>query len=162
MGCSQVSLAIHACPCGFQGHFNNKCRCTPDQINRYKAKISGPLLDRIDMTITVPALQQEELTMHTASESSAKIQGRVELARIKQLHRQGKPNADLGTKEIESYCQPDEAGLDLLKNAITRMNLSARVYHRILKLARTIADISGEADIQTTHIAEAIQYRRSE
>lgn len=158
----QLIAAMNPCPCGFQGHFNNKCRCTPDQINRYKAKISGPLLDRIDMTITVPALQQEELTMHTTSESSSVIQQRVELARIKQLHRQGKPNADLGTKEIESYCQPDEAGLDLLKNAITRMNLSARAYHRILKLARTIADIAGEANIQTVHIAEAIQYRRSE
>jgi magnesium chelatase family protein len=153
---------MNPCPCGYLGHFNNKCRCTPDNVARYKAKISGPLLDRIDMHIEVPALKEEELTGNAISEDSKTIRARVELARAKQIERQGKPNNALGTKEIELYCQPDEAGLILLKTAIARLNLSARAYHRILKLARTIADVAKSEDIQTTHIAEAVQYRRSD
>ena len=158
----QLIAAMNPCPCGFSGHFNNKCRCTPDQISRYKSKISGPLLDRIDMSIEVPALKEAELIENTDSESSDVVQKRVEQARHIQLERQAKPNAELSTKEIETYCQPDAAGQALLKHAITRMQLSARAYHRILKLARTIADVAGEADILSNHIAEAIQYRRSE
>jgi magnesium chelatase family protein len=158
----QLIAAMNPCPCGYLGHFNNKCRCTPDNIARYRAKISGPLLDRIDMHIEVPALKQEELTAATASENSITIKARVENARNKQLVRQGKANTALGTKEIEEYCQLDEAGQHLLKAAITKMSLSARAYHRILKLARTIADVANEANIQPTHVAEAIQYRRSD
>jgi magnesium chelatase family protein len=158
----QLIAAMNPCPCGYLGHFNNKCRCTPDNVARYKAKISGPLLDRIDMHIEVPALKEEELTSNAISEESKTIRARVELARAKQIERQGKPNNALGTKEIELYCQPDEAGLILLKTAIARLNLSARAYHRILKLARTIADVAKSEDIQTTHIAEAVQYRRSD
>ena len=158
----QLISAMNPCPCGYLGHFNNKCRCTPDNIARYKGKISGPLLDRIDMTIQVPALKEEELTGASVSESSMDIRARVEKARAAQLERQGKANFALGTQEIETFCQPEEAGLVLLKTAIARLNLSARAYHRILKLARTIADLAGESDIQSTHIAEAIQYRRSD
>ncbi len=158
----QLIAAMNPCPCGYLGHFNNKCRCTPDQVNRYKAKISGPLLDRIDMHIEVPALKEEELTSASTSEDSATIRSQVERARALQIQRQGKANAALGTKEIETYCQPNEAGLALLKSAIARLNLSARAYHRILKLARTIADVAGEGDIQPDHIAEAVQYRRGE
>jgi len=158
----QLIAAMNPCPCGFFGHFNNKCRCTPDQINRYKAKVSGPLLDRIDMHIQVPALNEEELTNVVDSENSATIRSRVERARVRQMQRQDKANNALGTKEIETYCQPDEAGLTLLKAAMTQLNLSARAYHRILKLARTIADMSGDAEIKSTHIAEAVQYRRGE
>jgi magnesium chelatase family protein len=158
----QLIAAMNPCPCGFSGHFNNKCRCTPDQINRYKAKISGPLLDRIDMHIEVPALKEEELTSASESESSATIRQSVEQARQRQIHRQGKPNSALGTTEIETNCQPDQAGLTLLKTAITQLNLSARAYHRILKLARTIADVAGETNIQANHIAEAVQYRRGD
>lgn len=156
----QLIAAMNPCPCGYLGHFNNKCRCTPDNVTRYKAKISGPLLDRIDMHIEVPALKEEELTGKTVSEGSAAIRVRVEQARAAQIQRQGKANVALGTKEIETYCQADEAGLVLLKTAIARLNLSARAYHRILKVARTIADIAGEANIKSTHIAEAVQYRR--
>ncbi len=158
----QLLAAMNPCPCGYFGHFNNKCRCTPDQIARYKAKISGPLLDRIDMIIQVAALKEEELTGTSISENSLSIRTRVDRARVLQLKRQGKTNAALGTQEVETFCQPDNVGLTMLKTAITRLNLSARAYHRILKLARTIADMADQADIQSTHIAEAIQYRRSD
>lgn len=156
----QLIAAMNPCPCGYLGHHNNKCRCTPDQISRYKAKISGPLLDRIDLHIEVPALKEDELIKSSVSEHSQVIKARVEKARAKQLSRQSKPNNLLGTKEIDIHCIPDEAGLNLLKTAIVRLNLSARAYHRILKVARTICDLSDETSIQPAHIAEAIQYRR--
>lgn len=158
----QLVAAMNPCPCGYLGHFNNKCRCTPDNVARYKAKISGPLLDRIDMHIEVPALKETELTTNSTSEGSAAIRARVEQARAVQIKRQGKANNALGTKEIEQYCQADEAGVTLLKAAIAKLDLSARAYHRILKVARTIADMTGEEKIQATQIAEAVQYRRGE
>jgi magnesium chelatase family protein len=158
----QLLAAMNPCPCGYLGHFNNKCRCTPDNIARYKSKISGPLLDRIDLLIEVPALKEDELTSKTTAESSSAIRTRTERAREIQLKRQGKANNALGSLEIELYCQPDDAGLTLLKTAIARLNLSARAYHRILKVARTIADLAGEANIKPTHIAEAVQYRRGD
>jgi magnesium chelatase family protein len=156
----QLIAAMNPCPCGYLGHHNNKCRCTPDQISRYKAKISGPLLDRIDLHIEVPALKEDELINANASEHSQAIRVRVEGARAKQLNRQAKPNNLLGTKEIELHCETTAAGTALLKTAIARLNLSARAYHRILKVARTICDLSDETNIQPAHIAEAIQYRR--
>ena len=158
----QLIAAMNPCPCGYLGHHNNKCRCTPDQIARYRGKISGPLLDRIDMHIEVPALTQDELTSAATGEDSASIKQRVEQARHVQLARQGKANFLLGSKEIDALCQADEAGLALLKQAINKLNLSARAYHRILKVARTIADLAGSAQIKSSHIAEAVQYRRNE
>ena len=156
----QLVAAMNPCPCGYLGHPNGKCRCTPDQVSRYRGKISGPLLDRIDLQIEVPALPEHELTGTTAGEASATIRVRVEGAHRVQMTRQGKPNARLSTHEIDALCQPDAAGADLLKQAISRLGLSARAYHRILKMARTIADLAGEAQIRASHVAEAIQYRR--
>jgi magnesium chelatase family protein len=158
----QLIAAMNPCPCGYLGHYNQKCRCTPDQVARYRGKISGPLLDRIDLLIEVPALKEEEMTQATVAESSADIRTRVERAREIQMQRQGVANANLGSLEIDQHCTTDEAGLALLKTAVNRMGLSARAYHRILKVARTIADLANSPSIEAMHIAEAIQYRRSE
>lgn len=157
----QLIAAMNPCPCGYLGHFNNKCRCTPDNVARYRAKISGPLLDRIDMHIEVAALKESELTSVANGETSVQIRSRVDHARKIQMTRQGKPNNALGTQEIEQFCTPDEAGLNLLKTAIAKLNLSARAYHRILKVARTIADLTETAQINASQVAEAIQYRGS-
>ncbi len=156
----QLVAAMNPCPCGYLGHPNGKCRCTPDQVSRYRGKISGPLLDRIDIQIEVPALSESELTKQANGESSSAVQARVEIAYQRQLSRQGKPNSQLTTKEIDRLCKPDEAGENLLKQAISRLSLSARAYHRILKLARTIADLAGKDNIASAYIGEAIQYRR--
>jgi magnesium chelatase family protein len=158
----QLIAAMNPCPCGYLGHHNNKCRCTPDQVARYRARISGPLLDRIDLHIEVPALRDDELTGAANGEASAAIRVRVDAARQRQSGRQGKPNALLGSKEVDTYCPPDQAGAALLKQAIARLNLSARAYHRILKVARSIADLAGSASVHSNHIAEAIQYRRGD
>jgi len=156
----QLVAAMNPCPCGYLGHPNGKCHCTPDQVSRYRSKISGPLLDRIDLQIEVPALPEHELTQTVAGEASEAIRGRVESAYQRQLSRQGKPNARLSTKEIDILCRPVDAGVALLKQAISRLSLSARAYHRILKMARTIADLAGTEQITSGHVAEAIQYRR--
>ncbi|HEX5363488.1 MAG TPA: YifB family Mg chelatase-like AAA ATPase [Gallionella sp.] len=156
----QLVAAMNPCPCGYLGHFNGKCRCTPDQIARYRSKISGPLLDRIDIQIEVPAVPQDDLFDKAEGEASSAVQARVEAARQRQLTRQDKANAQLSVGEIDVMCAPDAQGEALLRQAITRLNLSARAYHRVLKVARTIADLEGSPDILTAHIAEAVQYRR--
>jgi len=156
----QLIAAMNPCPCGYLGHYLNKCRCTPDQISRYRSKISGPLLDRIDLQIEVPAVPQLELVKASKGETSGVIAARCEQAFQRQMARQGKPNAKLAPKEIDAYCKPDAAGEELLKNAIQRMGLSARAYHRVLKVARTIADLAASEAITSAHIAEAIQYRK--
>ena len=156
----QLVAAMNPCPCGYLGHFNGKCRCTPDKIARYRGKISGPLLDRIDIQIEVPAVPQDILLKQGDGELSSDIQIRVQAARQRALLRQGKPNALLSVKEIDTLCIVDEQGAALLQQAITRLSLSARAFHRILKVARTIADLAGNENIQTSHVAEAVQYRR--
>ena len=154
----QLVAAMNPCPCGFLG--DARCRCTPDQIARYRSKLSGPLLDRIDLMIDVPAVTETELSARRGGETSAVVQVRVAAARAVQIARQGKPNALLTPDEIDIHCLPDCAGAALLKQAMTRLDLSARAYHRILKVARTIADLAGADIIRGPHIAEAIQYRR--
>lgn len=158
----QLVAAMNPCPCGYLGHPSGKCHCTPDQVARYRGRISGPLLDRIDLQIEVPALPESDLTGAADGESSAVIRTRVEAAYQRQLRRQNKANAALETGEIEQFCQPDPNGALLLKQAIGRLGLSARAYHRILKVARTIADLSANESVHGDHIAEAIQYRRFE
>ncbi|PJC03459.1 MAG: ATP-dependent protease, partial [Gallionellales bacterium CG_4_9_14_0_8_um_filter_55_61] len=156
----QLIAAMNPCPCGYFGHYNGKCRCTPDQISRYRGKISGPLLDRIDIQIEVPAVPQDDLLGKAAGESSLSVQQRVNAARARQLARQGKNNALLSVTEIEAFCTPDAPGIALLQQALSRLNLSARAYHRILKVARSIADLAGSDAVTRSHIAEAVQYRR--
>ncbi len=156
----QLIAAMNPCFCGFLGHYNGKCRCTPDQVARYRNKISGPLLDRIDIQIEVPAVPQDDLLNKTDGEASSVVQARVEIARQRQLARQGKPNAQLSVTEIDTWCAPDTQGEALLRLAMTRLDLSARAYHRVLKVARTIADLADSKNILTQHIAEAVQYRR--
>jgi magnesium chelatase family protein len=156
----QLVAAMNPCPCGYLGHFNGKCRCTPDQVARYRGKISGPLLDRIDIQIEVPAIAHEDLLRQADGETSVSIRARVDKARLFALARQGKPNAQLSVTEIDELCKPDAQGETLLRAAITRFNLSARAYHRVLKVARSIADLAGSENILPPHIAEAIQYRR--
>ena len=127
---------------------------------RYRSKISGPLLDRIDIHIEVPAVLAEDLSRVSSGDSSSVIRKRVEQARAKMITRQGKENARLTTREIDSYCAPDGKGATLLQQAISRLGLSARAYHRILKVARTITDVAGVERVSDAHVAEAIQYRR--
>jgi len=157
----QLIAAMNPCPCGYLGHPSNKCRCTPDNIARYQGKISGPLLDRIDMQIQVAALPHDDLLKQADGESSHTIAERTEHAFNLQLKRQGKGNHLLSTSDIDLHCKPDAAGDQILRNAMTKLNWSARAYHRVLKVARTIADLADASAIGQAHIAEAIQYRRA-
>jgi magnesium chelatase family protein len=156
----QLVAAMNPCPCGWLGHPAGKCRCTPDQVARYRGKLSGPLLDRIDLMLDVPAVAEAELSARGDGESSATVRARVTAARALQLERQGKPNALLGPDEIDRHALPDLAGAQLLKQSMARLALTARAYHRILKVARSIADLAGVAQITAAHVAEAIHYRR--
>ncbi len=156
----QLVAAMNPCRCGFLGHYSGRCRCTPDQVLHYRSKISGPLLDRIDIHIEVPAVPTEDLARARSGDSSGTIRGRVAQARARMIARQGKENARLITREIDNDCVPDAKGATLLKQAIGKLGLSARGYHRILMVARTIADLAGVDRISEAQVAEAIQYRR--
>lgn len=157
----QLVAAMNPCPCGYHGHPHKACRCSPEQLARYRARLSGPLLDRVDLTVEVPALPHADLLGAEAGESSAVVRTRVEAARAIQLARQGVPNARLDPARVAALAQPDEAGARLLAQAMDRLNLSARAYHRVLRVARTLADLAGAERPGVVHIAEAIQYRRS-
>ena len=155
--------SMNPCPCGYLNHPEKGCSCGPGMVERYLNKISGPLLDRIDMHIEVQPVNYEELTGHLPVESSQSIRQRVETASAHQKTRfsnsMAHNNAQMSRREIEEYCRLDEGSQALLKQAMKHMGLSARAYDRILKVARTIADLDGSTNINTAHVAEAIQYR---
>jgi magnesium chelatase family protein len=154
---------MNPCPCGYFGDHRRACTCAPSAVARYQKRISGPLLDRIDIHLEVPRIPPEQLSDRRPGESSAAVRERVEQARAIQARRFAGTalltNADMGPKELRQFAALDEAGETLLGAAVRQMALSARAYHRVLKLARTIADLAGEERILPAHVAEALQYR---
>jgi magnesium chelatase family protein len=156
----QLVAAMNPCPCGWLGDPSGRCRCPPQAIARYRARVSGPLADRIDIKVEAPAPREADLIGAAPGESSAAVRARVVAARERQLARQGKSNASLDPRETERRCAPDEAGTELLRQAIVRLALSARAVHRVLRVARSIADLAGATGVSASHLAEAIQYRR--
>jgi magnesium chelatase family protein len=161
--CFMLVAAMNPCPCGFFTDPQKECGCTPPQIQRYRSKVSGPLLDRIDIQVEVPALRYQELASKDAGEPSSAIRQRVNAARQIQLARFQKrnlhANAQMGTRDIKKYCAVKPEAEKLLEVAINKLGLSARAYSRVLKVSRTIADLEGSEDIQPSHVSEAIQYR---
>ena len=155
--------ALNPCPCGWFGDSRHECACSPATVTRYQKRISGPLLDRIDIHVNVPRLDYEKLTDQRLGESSEAVRTRVEVAREKQRARFAGTdmacNADMRPADVRKYCKLDDMGMALLKAAMNQMQLSARAFYRVLKLARTIADLAGAENIQPAHMAEAIQYR---
>jgi magnesium chelatase family protein len=159
----QLIAAMNPCPCGWRGDPTGRCRCTPEVAARYLRKLSGPLLDRIDIQIELPALTPAELSARASEpgESSESIAERVATARDRQLARLGKMNRELSGREVDETARPDTSGELLLREASERFGWSARAYYRVLKVARTIADLAGSEKPDANHIAEAIQYRRA-
>ena len=155
--------AMNPCPCGFFTDAQKECTCTPLQIQRYRSKVSGPLLDRIDIQVEVPTLRYQELASKDAGEPSAAVRERVNAARMIQRERfQKRPihsNAQMGARDIKRHCVVKEEAEKLLEAAINKLGLSARAYSRVLKVGRTITDLAGSEELQPAHIAEAIQYR---
>jgi magnesium chelatase family protein len=155
--------AMNPCPCGYQGHPLRSCVCTPRQIQGYRGRVSGPLLDRIDIHVEVPSVNYRELSADTGGLSSARIKERVNQAREVQMKRfagsKARSNADMSTRQIRAFCAIDDAGHALLGHCVDRLGMSARAHARIIKVARTIADLDGSDKIQTHHLSEAIQYR---
>ena len=160
----QLVAAMNPCPCGYLGHPSKPCRCAPSQIRRYASRISGPLLDRFDLRVHVPPVARDELSRMAEGESSADIVSRVVAARQQQYRRlgDGRVNARMSPAETEQYARPDDGGAKLLDTAMNRFSLSARSYHRILRVARTIADLADAERIEASHVAEALNYRGEE
>jgi magnesium chelatase family protein len=158
----QLITAMNPCPCGYLGDISGRCRCTSEQVLRYRNKISGPLLDRIDMHLEVPRVSHEVLRAGSekGEETSAEIRQRVVNARNIAFSRNGKTNSGISTQEIKKFCRLPETGQLLLEQAMNNFGLSHRAYHRILKLSRTIADLADSKNIETSHLSEAIGYRK--
>ena len=156
--------AMNPCPCGHFGDLRRECRCAPSQVQKYRNRLSGPLMDRIDIHIEVPAMELKDLTDTSLEEDSAAIRERVTRARFFQLKRFGSQssvicNARMTSRQLRRYCVLDHQSIEMLKEAVISLNLSARAFDRILKVARTIADLAGSPRIQPEHLAEAVQYR---
>ncbi|MCF6290752.1 MAG: YifB family Mg chelatase-like AAA ATPase [Desulfobacterales bacterium] len=157
--------AFNPCPCGYLGDPKHNCTCTPPQVQRYKNRLSGPFLDRIDLHVEVPAVRFQEMTEGRSGESSAVVKERVDRARQIQGQRFKRRkkiycNGQMGPRDIKKYCGLDRTGLQLIENAMEKLGLSARSYHRVLKISRTIADLAGSKEITAAHVAEAVQFRR--
>lgn len=157
----QLIAAMNPCPCGYLGSAQKACRCSPDQVTRYQGKLSGPLIDRIDLHIEVPALPPADLLLARIGESTSDIRARCTQARDRAMQRQGKPNQALQGQEIDKFVLLDDAAVKFLNVAAARLGWSARSTHRALKVARTIADLAGASNTQVGHVAEAMQYRRA-
>ncbi|HVY53438.1 MAG TPA: YifB family Mg chelatase-like AAA ATPase, partial [Gammaproteobacteria bacterium] len=156
----QLVAAMNPCPCGYAGDIYHECRCSSEYIQRYRAKLSGPLLDRIDMHLEVPAMPADMLLTESINEeSSVTVRKRVDVARLLQLKRQDKPNAELNARELNEVCHINGEAKKILQNIMTKFRFSARVYHRILKVALTIADLKGSEIIRAEDISEALLYR---
>jgi magnesium chelatase family protein len=155
----QLVAAMNPCRCGLLGHYSGKCRCTPDQVAQYRGRISGPLLDRIDLHVEVPALREQDFEASAGGEPSAAVRARVARAREAQLRRQRKPNARLSGREAEEGAPLATGARRMLREATSRLQLSARAHHRILKVARSIADLEDSAELRAEHLAEALRYR---
>jgi magnesium chelatase family protein len=158
----QLVAAMNPCPCGYLGDTSGRCHCTSEQVMRYRARVSGPLLDRIDMHLDVPRISHDVLRKGSpqGEETSASIRARVVAARNRAIERSGKANSALTAKEVKQICRLTEQGHQLLEQAMDKFGLSHRAYHRILKLARTIADLAQSENIEVAHLSEAIGYRK--
>jgi magnesium chelatase family protein len=159
-----LAAAMNPCPCGYFGDPLHACSCGPISIERYRSRISGPLLDRIDIQLEVPSLAYGDLVEQCGAEHSADVRARVEAARRIQRRRfqdqRGvHANAHMTSRDLRRHCRLSDAAESVLRQAVTRLGLSARAYHRILKIARTIADLAGAAELTTAHVSEAVQYR---
>ncbi|MEN4919397.1 YifB family Mg chelatase-like AAA ATPase [Achromobacter spanius] len=157
----QLVAAMNPCPCGWRGHPARACACTPDQVSRYAGKISGPLLDRIDLHVTLPPSDPDWMAA-APGEASDAVRARVVRCRERQHARQGKPNAGLAGAELDEFCAMDDAARNLMSQAMRRLKGSARAMHRALRVARTIADLDGQDRLAACHVAQAVQYRRPE
>ena len=160
----QLIAAMNPCPCGYLGDSSGRCQCSNELIHRYRSKISGPLLDRIDMHVEVPSIPTEILRNKNSVpiENSCTVRKRVQAAHLCQLKRTNKSNSKLSGKELEEFCKLNKEQVELLEQAIIKLGLSARAMHRILRVTRTIADLAGNIVIETEHLAEALGYRRLE
>lgn len=157
----QLVAAMNPCPCGYLGHPVKPCRCTPESVARYRSKISGPLLDRIDLTIEVPSLSAAELMQQEAGERSASVLERVIAARDKQYARQGKVNAALSVSELDTSARIQKEAQEALGSLLEKLSLSARSFHRIMRVARTLADLAGDEEVGRSHVMKAIGFRRA-